>query len=144
MDGRLSRSGIVIVASGAVVLVGSLLHVYESNSAWSSGYFPVLTLPAIFGVIMAAHVLATEVAKGVKTSDRVLDFSWTQVHVALGCWAALMMLCFLVGEAGVSARGATISPSKGIGFWLMLLGSIGLAVGAVMRTTERAGTPPLA
>jgi hypothetical protein len=141
VNGRLSTSGIVSVAAGAVLLGASFLLVFESDSAWSSGSFPLLTLPAILGVVMAAQVLVSAFANGVKLPDRVLEFSWTQVHVALGIWAALMMVCFLVGEAGVSARGASISPSKGIGFWLMLLGAIGLAVGAVMRTQERSASP---
>lgn len=141
MNGKLSTSGIVIVAAGALLLVASFLHVFESDSAWSSGSFPLLTLPALLGVVMAAQVLVSAFASGVRMPDRVLDFSWTQVHVLLGIWAALMMVCFLVGEAGVSARGASISPSKGIGFWLMLIGAIALAVGAVLRTQERPAGP---
>jgi hypothetical protein len=103
-----------------------------SYSAWSnSGFllFPLATLPALLGLIMALQVALTTFA-GVKLPERVLGFDWTQIHLICGAQAALLMLCFLVKDK--------VGASYGIGFWLMLLASFGLVAGAVMLAREPA------
>lgn len=151
---KLSPGNIVILVAGAVMLIASFLAFFtietigdvdfdiesgeidfdgggeESFSAWSdNGGFPITTLPALIGTGMAVVVALTAFAK-VKLPERVLGFTWNQLHLLLGAQAAVMMLAFLV----------TDSPDKGIGFWLMLLASIGLVVGAVLREREPATT----
>jgi hypothetical protein len=117
---------IIIMAAGAVMLIFSFFDFAGSTSAWGSGLFPVATLIAIYGIVMAVQVAVTTFAK-VDLPDRVAGFTWEQVHLVLGVFALLMALGWLI--SGV--------PDKGIGLWFLLLGSIGLVVGAVMLQRER-------
>ena len=78
---------------------------------------------------MAAQVALVAFAPGVNLPDRVLGFTWTQIHLVLGFQATIMMLAFLIQST---------SPSdKGIGLFLMLLAAIALLVGAVLRMQEQ-------
>jgi hypothetical protein len=58
---------------------------------------------------------------------RVLGFTWEQVHLLLGLFALLMGIGWF----------ATDGPDRAVGFWLLFLGSIALAVGALMLQRER-------
>jgi hypothetical protein len=85
---------------------------------------------------MALQVGVTTFAD-VRWPARVLGFDWLQIHLLCGAQAALLMLVYLLVNKS--------SASYGIGFWLMLLASIGLVVGAVMLSREpapAAGPPP--
>jgi hypothetical protein len=72
--------------------------------------------------------------------DRILGFSWPQIHLALGIFAVLLGIGYLLTDVG--------GLDKGIGLWLALLASIGLVVGAVLLNNEEgdrstsAGTAP--
>ena len=142
MNGKkLTPAGIVIVAGGVVILIASFLAFYSygshSASAWSTsfGLFPLATLPALLGLIMAVQVVLTTFAD-VSLPAKVVGFDWKQIHLLFGIQAALLMVCFLILDNSVL--------SFGIGFWLMLLASIALVVGAVMLSREpAAATPPL-
>jgi hypothetical protein len=134
---NLSIAGIVIVAGGVVMLIASLLPFYEfaslHHTAWSSDLlFPVTIIPVLLGVTMAAQVAVSHFLPQVKLPARPLGFTWNQVHLAFGAQATVMMLALLVQKRGL------LSP--GSGFWLMLLASIALVVGAVLRTREPAAT----
>jgi hypothetical protein len=145
---KLTPAEIVILAAGVVVFVFSFLpfykiggaslgsfHVSSKNvNAWSSGLFPVATLIPIFGVIMAAQVAIAKFTSA-QIPARVLTFTWEQVLVALGIFAALLAVCYLIVDKG----GADF----GFGFYLVLVGAIGLAVGAVMLQHERTTRPGL-
>ncbi|GIU85584.1 MAG: hypothetical protein KatS3mg009_0099 [Acidimicrobiia bacterium] len=148
---KLSPGNIVILVAGAVILVASFLPFYDvptigdidvdfetgevevsgggdSVNAWNPDWgFPVTTLPAVLGAAMAVVVGLTAFAN-VRLPERVMGFSWNQIHLLAGAQTAIMMLAFLIAD----------SPDKGIGFWLMLLASIGLVVGAVLREREPA------
>jgi hypothetical protein len=164
-------AGIVIIAAGAVALIASFLAFYKyssggiglsssqlnayraagipipsgagggsrSFSAWSnSGFllFPLATLPALLGLVMALQVGLTTFTD-VKLPARILGFDWLQIHLVCGAQALLLMLAYVLVNKG----GATY----GIGYWLMFIASIGLAVGAVMLSREPApatGTNP--
>lgn len=128
----------VIVGSGIVILIASFLNVVEETSAWGEGAFPIYAVPAILGVVMVIHIVVTKLA-GADLPGSILGLSWNQIHIALGGWAALTMICLLVGR--ITVEGDDVS--RKIGFWIMLLAAIGLAVGAVMRLQEvnRPGTP---
>ena len=137
---KLSPADIVILAAGAVMLIGSFLNFYTfagfSASAWSGanglGVFGIATVAVLCGVVMAAQVALAAFANGTTLPDRILGFTWDQLHLALGFQAALLMLSFLIRSK---------SPfSFGIGFWLMLLSAIALLVGAVMRVTGAGST----
>jgi hypothetical protein len=132
---KLSPAGIVILAAGVVMLIGSFLDFYSyagvGFNAWSGaqgfGIFGIATVVVLCGLVMAGQVAVSAFASNVDLPDRVLGLTWDQVHLALGFQAALMMLAFLIRAKGQA--------SFGIGFWFMLLAGIALLVGAVMRVT---------
>ena len=142
---KLSPADIVIMAGGAVMLIGSFLAFYtlsisifgrthtQSSSGWSTGLFGIVTIIVICGVAMAVQVALTSFASNVTLPDKPLGLTWDQVHLALGFQAALMMLAFLITSHG--------GVSLGIGFWLMLLAGIALLVGAIMRVTGAGSSP---
>jgi hypothetical protein len=147
MNKKPTPAGIVIVVAGAVVFIASFLAFYTfkapsvsfggttiggnaNYSAWNkAALFPVSVVPAWIAIIMAVQVAATTWG-GLRVPDRILGLTWKQIHIVLGFQAALLMLAFLIRDNSVL--------DFGIGFWLMLLGSIALAVGAVMLTREGA------
>jgi len=142
---KLSPANIVILAAGILMLIGSFLAFYEfsfalagathteSISTWSSGLFGIATTIVICGVIMGGQVALNAFGSNVSIPDKVLGFSWDQIHLALGFQAALMMIAFLVtSRAGLSL---------GVGFWLMLVAGIGLLVGAIMRVAGAKSNP---
>jgi hypothetical protein len=143
VQNKLSPGNLTILIAGVVGLLGSFLAFYKfsisgfgshSYSAWSSdiGLLGNATLPAIFGVIMAAQIALTTFAN-TKFPPRVAGFTWDQIHLLLGFQATLMMICWLIVDK--------VGLDFGIGFFLMLLASIALLVGAIMRTRET--TPSL-
>ena len=115
-----------IMGAGVVMLIASFLDFAGSTSAWGSFFFPVATLGALYGILMGAQIAIVKFA-GASLPERVGGFTWEQVHLALGVFALLMSLGWLI--SGI--------PQKGIGFWLLFLGSIALVVGAVMLQRER-------
>jgi hypothetical protein len=144
---KLSTANIVILVAGVVMLIASFLAFNKisipsfssggvkfgggskSYSAWSTGHFLIATIPALIGVVMAAHVAIVEFASGVKLPEKVLGLSWNQVHLVLGFQATIMMLAFLIQS--------TPGLDKGIGLFLMLIAAIALLVGAVLRMQEK-------
>lgn len=129
-DTKLSTSEIIILVAGGVMLIAGFLAFWdqggETVSAWGEGVLPFGTFVVLFGVASAGVIAATKFGN-VKLPEKVLGLDWGQIHVVLGIWATLLMLSFLIQSDG---------PDKGIGFWLLLLGSIALIVGAVMRLQE--------
>ena len=133
---------ITILVSGAVGLIFSFFHFYTSPSiviaghsvggggvsAWSSGLFPVATIIPISLAVMAVVVALTRFAD-VSMPPRVAGFTWTQIHLALGFFAALYALAWLVKDKG----GADF----GIGFWFILLASIGAFISAILLVREQ-------
>jgi hypothetical protein len=133
-DNRVTRAEIVIIAAGTVTVIGAFLPFWEvplvgSTNAWGRLLFPIATLMPIFGLVMAVQVAATRFGN-VRFPERVLGFTWPQVHLVLGSFAALLALCYLVLDKGVM--------SFGLGYWIVLLGCLGLVTGAVMLEREPA------
>ncbi len=131
--GTLQPFGIVAIAGGAVALIGSFLPNFGGSgssdySAWSTTLgLPALTLPAILAV--AAAVLVALDQLGTLSGDSaVLGIPLRRWARALGIESGALMVCFLVGESGVT--GASFDHK--IGFWLMLLGTIAVAVAVIM------------
>ena len=140
---KASPGNLVILIAGAVMLIASFFAFNKlsvgpfsrSYSAWSSHYFLIATIPALIGIVMAAHVAVTTFAPQVKLPVQVLGLTWTQIHLVLGFQATIMMLAFLIQDTGIL--------DKGIGLFLMLIAAIALLVGAVLRLQEKpAGTTP--
>jgi len=139
---KISTANLVILVAGVVMLIASFLafrtvslpSFSRSWNAWSNGYFIISTIPALLGVLMAAHVALETYAPQVSLPDRVLGLTWTQVHFVLACQATVMMLAFLIQDIPLLDRG--------IGLFLMLIAAIALLVGAVMRMRENTGPRP--
>lgn len=129
---RLTPAEIVIVVSGAVAVLFSFFAFYSygghSVSAWGTGLFPVATLVPLFGLLMVAQILATRLG-GAKLPDRLLDFTWEQLHFVLGVTAALLMVCYLIVNKGPYGYG--------LGFFFLFIAGFGLAVGAFLLRRER-------
>ncbi len=134
------------MASAAVMLVGSFLDFFkvdfpggsEGESAWGSGLFPIAIYPLLFALLMAGHIAAVSFADP-RLPEHLLGFTWRQLHLALGAFAALIMVGYLIVDKGGADFGA--------GFFLMLLSAIGLVVGAVLLQKESSApvagsTPP--
>jgi hypothetical protein len=128
VDGKAqpTTSELIIMIAGAVMLVASFLHFAGDLSTWGRFWFPIATLLPLYGVVMAAQIALTKFG-GVNLPDRVVGFTWEQVHLVLGLMAGLMAMAWLV----------TDTTDKQIGQWLEVLGGIALAVGAVMMQRER-------
>ena len=116
-----------MLAGSVVAFIFSFLAFFKfgdtSYSAWSSdaGAFAT-TVPAILALVMAV-VIVLELA-GVNLPEEVLTFNRAQIKATWGIAAAGIMLSWLSADFG--------SADKGIGFWLMFIGSIAMAVGAIM------------
>ncbi len=118
---------LVAGAGGVVTLIFSFLAFFEfggeSRNAWSrdAGAF-VTTIPAILGLAMAALIGLG--LGGAKLPDKVLTFNWDQIAATWGITAAAIMVAYLTTDTGAD---------KGIGFWFMLLGSLAMATGAILK-----------
>jgi hypothetical protein len=149
---KISTANLVILVAGGVMLIASFLAFHKisvpsfdaggihvgggtkSYNAWSTGHFLIATIPALLGAVMAMQVALETFASQVSLPERVLGFTWTQVHLILALQATVMMLAFLIQD---------YSPlDRGIGLFLMLIAAIALLVGAVMRMQEKPGTNP--
>jgi hypothetical protein len=103
---------------------------HVNYNAWDSQFANlrgIATLPALFGLVMAAHVALTALA-GVRFPRRVAGFTWNQVHLLLAFQSVVMMVAFALRERVVFGYGT--------GFALMFVASCGLLVGAIMRDRE--------
>lgn len=105
----------------------------QTFSAWNNdGLFPLTILPLLYGLIMAIQIALAKFAN-VKFPERLVGFTWPQIHIALGINAALIMLAYLVIEKDPL--------DFGIGFFFMLIGALALAVGAFLYRREEATSP---
>ena len=138
---------ITIMAAGALTLIGSFLKFYKapngfsgSVSAWGKGLFPLTTILVVSVVVMAVLVALTKFAN-VTLPSQVLGFTWDQIYLVLGFFAALYAVAWLIrNKAGADF---------GIGFWLILIGALASLVGAILLQREhtgvgRPGSPPTA
>jgi hypothetical protein len=121
-----TRGEIVIMASGAVMLIFSFLDFSAKQSSWQRPWFPLALLMPLYGVVMGVQIALTRFAN-VKLPPRVAGFTWEQIHLALGMMAALMAIGWIV----------TDTFSKNFGLWIEVLGAIALAIGASMLQRER-------
>lgn len=140
-------SQIVLMASGAVTFVFSFLAFYKvdygfgsgskSFNAWDgdAGTLFMASWPALFGLIVGGLVAAT-VFGNVSLPERILTFTVKQIFVVLSFSGFIIMLGYLLGG------GAGEGPDKGFGFFIMLLGSIGLLVGSVMELLDGDSATP--
>jgi hypothetical protein len=127
VNNKPTTAEIIIMASGAAVLVFSFLDFFGSSKAWDLMPF---AFAAIFGAVMAALV-AMRLFGNVNTGAGLGGFSWPTIHLVLGFYCAALFIAQLIdGTTGAE-----------IGFWIMLIGSIGLLVGAVMLNQGSTAAP---
>lgn len=131
MGKKISVANLIMLAGGVVTLLFSFFDFFGVDSefgdvgfsAWSTdGMAFVSTIPAILAIVMIAWVVCELV--GVNLPQNVLTFTPNQMKATWGIAAAGIMIAFLTVDAG--------GWDKQIGFWLMLLGSLAMGVGAVM------------
>jgi hypothetical protein len=133
---KLTPGELLIVAGAVVVLIFSFLHFYTAPSplsggvnAWASQFVPTATLIVLFTLVMAVHILLTRLLN-VDLGARPAGFTWPQVHLALGFFATILSVAFLL----VGKGGAKI----GIGLVFMLIGSAVCLAGAILIGNEGA------
>ena len=129
---------IVLMASGAVMLIFSFFAFLKvsnpfgggdiTRNAWSSDAgFPLSWWPVLFGVAIAVLVALTVFAN-VNLPTNILGFTWRQIYFVLAFASFVILFGFLLTDFG--------GFDKGIGFWFMLLASIGLLVGSVLELQD--------
>lgn len=134
MDPYRPSAPFVILGSAAVLVLGAFLPWLTvgsgsfslSFSALDGIMFPTYALPAVLGVIAA--VLVGLRTFGSSTRDGFAGFDNAQITVIAGLWSVLITASILFEDF--------TGGSRGIGYWLSLLGSIGLLVGGVMLGRE--------
>ncbi|MGQ0616796.1 MAG: hypothetical protein ACT4PW_07365 [Acidimicrobiia bacterium] len=119
-----STPKILLMAGGAVLLLGSFLDFAGETSAWGEGAFPIATLPALLGAAIAV-VVALATFANATLSERPMGFTWSQVYVVVGSFVALQMVGWLITEG-----------DKEAGFFLMFVGAGVLFAGALMHFRE--------
>jgi hypothetical protein len=115
-----------MIGGGAVTLIGSFLEFAGDTSAWGTGAFPIVTLIPIYATVVGVLV-ALKTFGNVNLPAQVLGFTWNQLFLVLGFFAALMSLFWLVA-----------AENTGVGLLLMLIGSVAVAVGAFLTEKEAA------
>lgn len=136
-------SHIVLMASGAVTFLFSFFAFFswedgrdeETFNAWDGdvGTMFMATWPALAGLAVAGLVAAVAFGNA-NLPDRILTFSIEQWYFILSLVGAVIMVGYLLG-GGMPDLGE-LEPDKGFGFWLMLLGSLGLVAGSVMELLD--------
>lgn len=143
MNTQPKPSEIIIMVSGLVALISIFLNWYSSDFQDFNGFddvvFPFAAFIGLIGLVQGLQIVLTRFAN-VNFPDRVVGFTWTQVHLALSIFAGLLAIGFLIQSVpGVD---------KAIGLWLGFLASAGLIVGSVMlhmegeRETASPSAPP--
>jgi hypothetical protein len=113
---------IVMFVGGLVTLIFSFLDFFEGENAWSSGLFPVTTIIAVLGLAMALFV-ALDLLAGFQLPT-FLTFTYKQMYVTWGIVAAVFMLAWLILDTPAD---------KKAGLYLMLIGSLAMAVGSILN-----------
>ena len=125
MDNKPTTAELIILVSGAAVFVFSFFDMFEGTKAWD--IWPFLFV-AVFALVMAAVIALARFAN-VSLPANLAGLSWPTVHLMLGFYCAALMIAQLL-ESTTGSK---------IGFWVMLIGSIGLLVGAFLLNQERSG-----
>ena len=127
MPKKVTVADLVMLAGGLVTFLFSFFAFYSedgfSPSAWDGDFFAfATTVPAILGLVMVVWI-GLQLA-GVSLPTDVLTYNHAQLKGTWGIAAAGIMLSWISVDAG--------GADKGVGFWFMFLGSLAMAVGAVM------------
>jgi hypothetical protein len=135
VDKQVKPADIVIMASGVVAVIFSFLPWFtapegfgDDINGWSTDLtFPLGTYIALIGLVLGGHVALARFAN-LNFPERVVSFTWTQIHLVLASFALLLAIGWFIVDSG--------GADKGIGLWLSILAAIGLFVGAVLELLE--------
>jgi hypothetical protein len=107
----------------------------SGNNAWHSGFLSTPTLIPLLGLLISV-IVAVRVFTAVEFPERIAGFSVNQVTLALAGFCAVQGVLLLMWDVpGVSQQA---------GFYLSLLGSLAMAVGAVLENRADDASAPLA
>lgn len=135
MDKKLTTGDIVIVASGAVLLIISFFNWYAisfgdfgsfGNNGWQAPSAFLSVVAILLGVAMAALVIVSKLT-GVKLPEKVGKFGWGVVFLGAGGVAAI----FLILKWLFNTEFAKLP------LYIAILAGIGLAVGGYLSAAER-------
>lgn len=127
MKNKITVADLIMGVGGLVTFLFSFFAFYKRGSrsvnAWDgdAGAFAT-TVPAILGLVMVVWI-ALELA-GVSLPERVLTYDRAQLKGTWGIAAAGIILSWVSADFGGN--------DKGVGFWLMFIGSFAMAIGAIM------------
>lgn len=127
MKNKLTISDLVMGAGGLVAFLFSFLAFFKLGdkgiNAWDGdgGAFAT-TVPAILGLVMVVWIVLE--LTGVSLPEKVLTYNRAQLKGTWGIAATGIMFSWISADFG--------SADKGAGFWLMFIGSLAMAIGAVM------------
>jgi hypothetical protein len=140
---------VVLAASGALTLAGSLLPFYEiagsTTNAWGRGLFPLMTLPALVGATFGT-LAGLGLAGRWRPPERLAGLAWPSFATLVSGLTLALMLGLLAGAPGATFRplasvNAPIDTSsaitRGAGFWTMTAGAAGLLAGAALERPRR-------
>ncbi len=127
MKRSITIADLIMGVGGLVAFLFSFLAFYKRGSqsvnAWDgdAGAFAT-TVPAILGLVMVVWIVLELL--GISLPERVLTYDRPQLKGTWGIAAFGIMLSWISADFGGNDKGA--------GFWLMLIGSAAMAVGAIM------------
>lgn len=124
MKRQITVANLIMWVGGIVTFLFSFFAFYDdddftSSSAWGDITAFVSTIPAVLGLAMAVWV-SLELL-GVKLPKSVLTYNTAQLK---GTWG--------IAAAGIMLGWISANDAKGFGFWMMLLGSVAMGVGAIL------------
>jgi hypothetical protein len=124
MKQKITVADLVMGAGGAVTFLFSFFAFISAEgfkaNAWDGDALAfVSTVPALLGLAMVVWIVLELV--GVSLPGAVLSYTPTQLKGTWGISAGGLMIAWL-----------TANDNSGFGFWMMFLGSIAMAVGAVL------------
>ena len=134
-------SEILIMAGGVVLFIASFLDwiTFDAGgfgdvgfSGWDELLFPIAPIVAVLA-LAAGVLVALDRFANTNLPDDVAGFTWPQIYLAIGVFAVLVTLSFIILDKG--------GGSAGIGLWGGLLGAVGVLVGAVMMRNEVGAGP---
>lgn len=103
-------------------------------SAWGKSNFPIATIPAVLALFGVVLVIFDLFGVNVKLPEKVLTLTWPQIRMTWGITSAVLMLGFLILDKGQA--------HLSFGGWVMLIGSLGMAAGSIMKVLGK-GTDTL-
>lgn len=128
MKRTITIADLVLGVGGLVTFIFSFLAFFDLRgfdgvNAWDgdAGAFAT-TVPAILGLVAVVWIVLELV--GVKLPQDVLTYNTAQLKGTWGIGAFGIMLSWISADFG--------GADKGAGFWLMFIGSLAMAAGAVM------------